>query len=254
MVKCTLAVITAIAVLVAGCSASDDSRTASSQQVQIDTNPTVMLSPVDSIGIELGDSNYVMGGVEGVDFGPDGNIAVLDCGRSTVLLYSPRGEYLRNIGRRGNGPGELQKITFMAVSEDGNIHLSGTGSDMLGLHSYDYYTGEWLGSSRTFVPPSCLEGAGGNSYLRKDINFEVNGDEIVLPITISMYETGIDDPIVTYLEEIVPFDPTDDVSEEPDEEEEDEYDKLDCDTAMTPEQMEEHSDAIDAWLAAGSPE
>lgn len=203
--------ILAIVILAAGCGESDSDPAASAQAVQIDTNLTVTLCPVDSIGIELGDSNFVMGGVEGVAFGPDGNIAVLDCGRSTVRLYSPEGEYLRSIGRRGNGPGELQAITFMAVSEDGIIHLSGTGSEILGLHSYDYFTGEWLGSSRTFVPPSCLEGARGSRYIRKDINFEVNGDEISLPVSISMYETGNDEPLVTYYEEIHPFDPTDDV-------------------------------------------
>lgn len=53
--------------------------------------------------------------------------------------------------------------------------------------------------------------ARGNNYLRKDINFEVDGDDIVLPVTISMYEAGIDEPLVTYYEEIVPFDMTDDV-------------------------------------------
>ncbi len=206
-----MAGILTIVVLTAGCSATDEGRTSPVQPVQIDTNRTVMLCPVDSIGIELGDSNYVMGGVEGVAFGPDGNIAVLDCGRSTVRLYSPEGEYLRSIGRRGNGPGELQNITFMAVSEDGDIHLSGTGSEIFGTHSYDYMTGEWLGSSRTFVPPSCLEGASGNSYLRKDVNFEVNGDEIALIVSISKYETCNDEPLVTYFEETVPFDPTDDV-------------------------------------------
>lgn len=211
MLRILLAGMTVIAVLAAGCGDPDDISTVLIQPVQIETDPTVKLCPVDSIGMELGDSNYVFGGVEGIAFGPDGNIAVLDCGRSTVRIYSPGGEYQRSIGRRGNGPGELQNVTFMAVSENGNIHLSGTGSEMMGLHSYDYYTGEWLGSSRTFVPPSCLEGSDGNRYLRKDINFEVNGDDIVLPVTISMYETCIDEPLVTYYEEIVPFDPTDDV-------------------------------------------
>lgn len=199
-----------VAIAVAGCGASDNSTTTASM-IQIDTNPTVTLVPVDSIGMEMGDSNYVMGGVEGAAFGPDGSIAVLDCGRSAVRLYSPEGVYLRSIGRRGNGPGELQNVTFMAISDSGHIHLSGTGSDMPGAHSYDYYTGEWLGSCGTFIPPSCLEGARGNSYLRKDISFEVDGDDIVLPITISMYEAGTDEPLVTYFEEIVPFDMTDDV-------------------------------------------
>jgi len=211
MKKHLLTGITVIVILLTGCDASDDVRTASTQLVQIDSNLTVMLCPYDSIGIEFGDSNYVMGGIEGVAFGPDGNIAVLDCARSTVRLYSPDGEYLRSIGRRGNGPGELQNITFMAISEDGTIHLSGTGSEILGLHSYDYFAGEWLGSIRTFVPPGCLEGARGNRYLRKDISFEVNGDVITLPVSISMYETGNDKPLVTYYEEIYPFDPTDEV-------------------------------------------
>lgn len=211
MKKVLAAGIISCTVLMAGCGTSDENCKASAHQVQIDTNTTVMLCPVDSIGIELGDSNYVMGGVEGVAFGPDGNTAVLDCGRSTVRIYSPGGEYLRSIGRRGNGPGELQSVTFMAISENGHIHLSGTGSEMLGLHSYDYFTGEWLGSSSTFIPPSCLEGASDNSYLRKDINFVVDGDEIILPVTISLYETGIDEPLVTYYEETVPFDLTDEV-------------------------------------------
>jgi len=211
MLNFALAGILTIVILLTGCGASEENRVASAQQVHIDTDPSVILFPVDSIGIELGDSNYVMGGVEGVAFCPDGNIAVLDCGRSTVRLYSPDGEYLRSIGRRGNGPGELQNISFMAVSEDGDIHLSGTGSEILGIHSYDYYTGEWLGSSRTFVPPSCLEGARANTYVRKDINFEVNGDVITLPVSIALYETGIEEPLVTYREDIFPFDPTDEV-------------------------------------------
>lgn len=44
--------------------------------VAVESEPSVILVPVDSIGVEQGDSNYVMGGVEGVAFGPDGDIAV----------------------------------------------------------------------------------------------------------------------------------------------------------------------------------
>ncbi len=201
-----------LAIVLAGCGGSDGSADASAVPVQIETNSTVTLFAVDSIGIEQGDSNYVMGGVEGVAFGPDGNIAVLDCGRSTVRLYTPGGEYLRSIGQRGNGPGELGNVTFMAVSDGGHIHLSGTGSEIIGIHSYDYYTGEWLGSARTFVPPSCLEGAAGNRYVRKDITFEVDGDDIFLPVAVSMYETGAEEPLVTYYEEIVPFEMSNDVA------------------------------------------
>ena len=85
----------------------------------------VSLIPVDSIGIEIGDSLYVMGAMEGLAYCPDGNIAVLDCSRSCVRIYSPEGLYLRQISRKGNGPGELQDAAFLSISEDGQLYMSG---------------------------------------------------------------------------------------------------------------------------------
>ena len=79
---------------------------------------TVSLILVDSLGIEMGDSLYVMGALEGLFYGPDGNIAVLDCSRSCVRVYSPSGEYLRQISKKGNSPGELQDAAFLSISED----------------------------------------------------------------------------------------------------------------------------------------
>jgi hypothetical protein len=37
----------------------------------------------------------------------DGRIAVLDIGRYQVLLFAPDGSFVRSLGRRGQGPGEL---------------------------------------------------------------------------------------------------------------------------------------------------
>lgn len=195
-----------IAAVLAGCGGSGEPTDA--VMVAISCDSTVTLVVRDSIGIEAGDSNYVMGGVEGVAFGPDGNIAVLDCARGTVRIYSPGGEYLRSIGHRGSGPGELGNVTSMAVTDSGSINLSGTGADEYGVHSYDYFTGEWLCSSRTFIPPSCLESAWGDRYIRKDITFEVRGEDIYLPVNISLYETGVEDPCLILNSDTVLFDIT----------------------------------------------
>ncbi len=146
MLNFVLAGILVIVVLSTGCGASEENRTASAQQVQLDSGPGVILFPVDSIGIEFGDSNYVMGGVEGVAFGPDGNIVILDCAMSCIRIYSPEGEFVRQISRRGNGPGELQSVAFLGISEAGLISMAGEGSEVLGIHQFDYDTGEWLGS------------------------------------------------------------------------------------------------------------
>lgn len=171
---------------------------------------TVSLVLVDSIGIEMGDSLYVMGAMEGLVYGPDGNIAVLDCSRSCVRIYSPEGLYLRQISKKGNGPGELQDAAFLSISEDGHIFMAGEGSEILGLHQFDYATGEWLGSEASFgSPPTCIEGAEGSSYVRKDLTFDTSTGEPQLLISISKYEYGSDEPTVTYLEDTTPFDPSD---------------------------------------------
>lgn len=176
------------------------------QLINLDTDSVAYLVPVDTIGTETGDSNYVMGAIEGVAFGPDGNIAVLDCGRFCVRVYSPEGQYIRSIGRRGIGPGELGIITFMAVTGDGHIQLAGQSGGEYGAHSFDYYSGEWLGSSRTFIPPSCLEGLDGHRYLRKDITFLVQGEDVYLPVNIAVYETGNEESILTIHSDTVLFD------------------------------------------------
>jgi hypothetical protein len=43
-----------------------------------DEIPTTTLVMLDSIGVELGDSCYIFGSIEGLGYTPDGNIAVLD--------------------------------------------------------------------------------------------------------------------------------------------------------------------------------
>ena len=171
--------------------------------------PTVYLVPVDSIGIEMGDSTLVMGAIEGLAYGPDGNIAILDCALACIRIYSPEGEFLRQIGRRGNGPGELQSIAFLGISEDGHVFLTGDGCEILGVHQFDYYTGEWLGSIPSLgTPPTCIEGAEDSFYVRKDIKFDTSSGEAQILISIAKYTFGEEDPVITYIEEdMAPFNP-----------------------------------------------
>ena len=39
----------------------------------------------------------------------DGRLAVLDIGRPTIQLFAPDGSFIRSLGRRGQGPGELDQ-------------------------------------------------------------------------------------------------------------------------------------------------
>lgn len=190
--------------LLAGCGGQTDETA-----LQTATEPQVYsLVRVDSIGIDMGDSNYVMGAVEGVAYGPDGNIAVLDCARSCLRIYSPEGEFLRQIGRQGNGPGELQSVAFLAISEDGHIYMAGEGSSILGLHVFDYGTGEWLDSESALgTPPTCIEGADGSAHIRKNLDLDFSSGEPLVLVSIARHEFGVEEPEVVYFEDSFPYDP-----------------------------------------------
>ena len=82
------------------------------------------LTVVDSIGVELGDSNYVFGAVREVKIGPDGDIYVVDWMKCTILRYSSTGEFLQRIGRRGSGPGEMHQPGTLAVMDDSTICMN----------------------------------------------------------------------------------------------------------------------------------
>ncbi|MCK5130660.1 MAG: 6-bladed beta-propeller [Candidatus Sabulitectum sp.] len=75
----------------------------------------------DSIGVELGDSNLVFGKVVAAHFLPDGNIAVADVMKTRISIFSPEGEYLATVGRKGSGPGEYLMLTTFATTYDGGL-------------------------------------------------------------------------------------------------------------------------------------
>ncbi len=199
--------ITAAALAMAGCGGDGDAHREGGAR-QDEELPSVGIRVVDSIGVEIGDSNYVMGAIEDICYCPDGNIAVLDCARSCVRIYTPQGDFVRQIGRKGSGPGELQDIAFLAISDDGHLYLSGEGSEILGIHQFDYFTGEWLGSLSTGSPPTCLEGVDGSGYVRKDLRVDPSSNELRVILTIARYEPGADEPSTVYFEDNFPFDPT----------------------------------------------
>lgn len=78
---------------------------------------------VDSIGVELGDPNYVFGAIGDVCVGSGGDIYVVDKMKCCIFRYSPDGQFIQQIGRRGEGPGELLQPGWVAVMDDGSIAI-----------------------------------------------------------------------------------------------------------------------------------
>lgn len=94
----------------------------------------LLLVPAGSSAAPSG--HLVLGGEDGdgtlllvptqVEEGPDGNLYVLDTGDAAIKVFTPTGEFLRGLGRQGEGPGEFQRTdgaTF-GFTPDGRLFFT----------------------------------------------------------------------------------------------------------------------------------
>lgn len=84
-------------------------------------------APVFGVGAEEGESWEMFSGVGGVAFDAQDNLYVLDRGNHRVLVFNPRGRFVRQMGRRGQGPGELMGPVQMTVTQAGEVVVSDVG-------------------------------------------------------------------------------------------------------------------------------
>ena len=90
------------------------------------------LPAIDSVGPEVTDArvdlrfgsvegrdlNVVFGDIRGIQAASDGTIYVLDNQAREIRAFSPEGEYLRTLVRRGEGPGEILDSNGFILSGD----------------------------------------------------------------------------------------------------------------------------------------
>ena len=93
---------------------------------------TIELEELWRVGGE--DDDVLFGVVTDVVAGHDGNFYMLDSQLSEIQVYSPDGEYLRTIGREGEGPGEFRAAFNMLLLPNGNLAvLQAFPSKLVGL-------------------------------------------------------------------------------------------------------------------------
>ncbi len=175
---------------------------------EIPADDVTRLAISDSIGIELGDSNYVFGSLMSVELGPDGLLYALDRARCCVLVYDGTGAFVRQIGSSGSGPGEMLNPLSMAVLGDGRVTVCAAFNGGMYIYSPD---GTWEGLSAEFTtnPPMLMEGADSNAYvaLKLDVDLDESG-ALQMRVRIARYEEA-NEPSVCYHDMTMPFDPTD---------------------------------------------
>jgi len=61
---------------------------------------------------------------QAVAVGPDGAIYVADQGSHVVQVFAPNGQFLREVGSSGTGPGQLTSVGAVAVAADGTLFVA----------------------------------------------------------------------------------------------------------------------------------
>ncbi len=186
--------------------ASDEPITATEEYVLPDAD--VYLTITDSIGVELGDSNYVFGTITGVNLTPEGNIAVLDLQKSSISIFSPEGEFIKKIGRHGSGPGEFLSPAGMAFFPDGGLVVTeAMGGKLIYFNSDLEYESDLIGIYPS--PPVGLSGLEGGAIIGMKPDFLQNEEGMFMGFTVGRWEKGQIEPTAVYHSSMSPFDPSD---------------------------------------------
>lgn len=166
--------------------------------------PHYAITAVDTIGVELGDSNYVFGQTDAALFGPDNEILVLDGSKKQISVFSTNGEFLRYIGRQGSGPGEFLRPMAMTLLGNGQIAVSDPWGGKITLFDSSYaYHGEITGFFP--APPLSIEGADGQAIIGLMKKFDIENDMVGYSL---VRLDGNAEPIHIYAEHMMDFEPT----------------------------------------------
>lgn len=118
----------------------------------------VKLSTVWTIGQVDGPDELVFGRVSGFAVDPTGRFYVYDSGDSQIRQYSAAGKFVRNVGRKGQGPGEYGWVWGMDIAEDSLLAIHDLNLARVSFFSPDGKFGSsWLeprattGYERTFL-------------------------------------------------------------------------------------------------------
>jgi len=88
------------------------------------THSVDTLQLVLEIGEEYGDSTNTFWSLSGADIDDQGRIFVVDEIDASVKVYNLQGNYIQQVTRMGNGPGELQHPRGLCIMPDGRIVIN----------------------------------------------------------------------------------------------------------------------------------
>lgn len=83
---------------------------------------------VFTVGTVEGESWEMFSGIRSVAFDAADNMYLLDGQNSRIVVFDAAGRFVREFGKKGGGPGELQAPLAMDVASDGSVVVSDVGN------------------------------------------------------------------------------------------------------------------------------
>jgi hypothetical protein len=87
---------------------------------------TVEMEALWELGGDTEDEDQFFGVISDIHIDGEGNVYLLDAQLSEVKIFTADGEFLRTIGREGEGPGEFRRPSRMFFTKEGNIGVMQT--------------------------------------------------------------------------------------------------------------------------------
>jgi hypothetical protein len=156
---------------------------------------TLVLVPIDTIGIEAGDSNYVFGMIWQARVDALGRILVLDNQLCRVRAYSGDGAFLGSAGGKGSGPGELQFPIGMATLSDGGLAVVDPLSGSVSFYDPALVYSRSL-SGFFPSPPMRLAGADSGSIIGLQMTINEDGGGTMIRTNLGRWRDAIEPDLV----------------------------------------------------------
>jgi hypothetical protein len=116
--------------------------------------PGWRLERAASVGGESADERSMLYSAQIVAEDPEGRFYVLNMGDRRIAVFDSAGHFLRNIGRKGHGPGEFNSPMSIAAAGDGEVYvLDAVPARLMRYRRADgAFVGDWAMEAASSVP------------------------------------------------------------------------------------------------------
>jgi len=174
-----------------------------------------LIAVTDSIGIEAGDSRYVLGKIADAEFTPAGTVLILDETEWCLREYSAGGLFLRDLSVSGYGPGEIGMPYELAATPDGRILVWDMGKLSLNILSS---AGESIGdvAGWSLFPPVSFSTLSDDRIAGIEFAWEISSDDrVLIIIRPSVFRIGYTQPEIILFSDTLSFRSSERISSSP---------------------------------------